>query len=126
VEKNSQAVLRRSVNDFLNFELDEAALERLRWRDFGNGLSMSRLARADKCELVLYRIAAGAPADAFLRHEHVGGEFYLMLKGKIADETGEYEKGDVVFLEPQSVHTPRAIGETVVLVLWPAGVRIVD
>ena len=34
--------------------------------------------------------------------------------------------GDVVFLDPQSVHTPRAIGETVVLVLWPAGVRLVD
>jgi len=24
------------------------------------------------------------------------------------------------------VHTPRAIGETLVLVLWPAGVRIVE
>ena len=52
--------------------------------------------------------------------------FTLVLKGKIGDETGEYETGDVVFLDPQSVHTPRAIGETVVLVLWPAGVRLVD
>jgi len=31
-----------------------------------------------------------------------------------------------VFLDSHSVHTPRAVGETVVLVLWPAGVRIVD
>ena len=62
----------------------------------------------------------------FLKHEHIGGEFYLVLKGKIADETGEYEKGEIVFLDPQSVHTPFAIGETVVLVLWPAGVRLVD
>ncbi|HEY2918437.1 MAG TPA: cupin domain-containing protein [Candidatus Binatia bacterium] len=118
--------MRRSLNDFLRFELNEAVLDRLQWRDFGNGLSMSRLAREDQRELVLYRIAANASADAFLQHEHIGGEFYLVLKGKIADETGEYEKGDIVFLDPHSVHTPRAVGETIVLVFWPAGVRIVD
>ena len=124
--ENGTGVLRRSLNDFLSFRLDEAALDRLSWRDFGNGLEMSRLAREGKRELVLYRIAADASPQAFLKHEHLGGEFYLVLKGKIGDETGEYETGDVVFLDPQSVHTPRAIGETVVLVLWPAGVRLVD
>ena len=50
----------------------------------------------------------------------------MVLKGKIVDETGEYEKGDMVLLDPQTVHTPRALGETVVLVLWPRGVRLVD
>ena len=124
--ENGTGVLRRSLNDFLSIQLDDAALDRLSWRDFGNGLEMSRLARQGKRELVLYRIAADASPDAFVKHEHVGGEFYLVLKGKIGDETGEYESGDVVFLDPQSVHTPRAIGETVVLVLWPAGVRLVD
>jgi anti-sigma factor ChrR (cupin superfamily) len=126
VSENTLGLLRRSLNDFLSFEVDEAALDRLQWRDFGNGLSMSRLAREGQRELVLYRIAANASADAFLKHEHIGGEFYLVLKGKIADETGEYEKGDIVFLDPHSVHTPRAVDETVVLVFWPAGVRIVD
>jgi len=124
--ENNQDVLRRSLNDFLRIDIDDAALNRLQWRDFGNGLAMSRLARAGERELVLYRIAADAARDAFLKHEHIGGEFYLVLKGKIADETGEYEKGDAVFLDPQSVHTPFAIGETVVLVLWPAGVRLMD
>jgi len=126
VDQNNSGVLRRSLNDFLSIELDKTALDRLQWHDFGNGLSMSRLARADKRELVLYRIVADASAEAFLKHEHIGGEFYLVLKGRIADETGEYNKGDIVFLDPHSVHTPRAIGETVVLVLWPAGVRIVE
>jgi len=124
--ENSKDVLRRSLNDFLRIDIDDAALDRLQWRDFGNGLAMSRLARAGQRELVLYRIAADAARNAFLKHEHIGGEFYLVLKGKIADETGEYEKGEVVFLDPKSVHTPFAIGETVVLVLWPAGVRLVD
>jgi anti-sigma factor ChrR (cupin superfamily) len=125
VDQSNRGVLRRSLGDFLRFEADEAALDRLPWRDFGNGLSMSRLARADRRELVLYRIAADASNDAFLKHEHIGGEFYLVLKGTIADETGEYEKGEIVFLDPHSVHTPKAIGETIVLVLWPAGVQIV-
>ena len=124
--ENDTGVLRRSLKDFLSIRLDETALGRLTWRDFGNGLEMSRLARQGKRELVLYRIAADASPDAFVKHEHLGGEFYLVLKGKIGDETGEYEAGDVVFLDPQSVHTPRAKGETVVLVLWPAGVRLVD
>jgi anti-sigma factor ChrR (cupin superfamily) len=126
VEQDDAGVLRRSLNDFLRLELDEANFNRLPWRDFGNGLSMSRLARRGQSELVLYRITADAAADAFVKHEHIGGEFYLVLKGKIADETGEYNKGDIVFLDPRSVHTPRAVGDTVVLVLWPAGVRIVD
>lgn len=126
MDQENRGLLRGSLRDFVSFQIDTAALDRLSWRDFGNGLSMSRLARSDKRELVLYRIAANASADAFLKHEHIGGEFYLVLNGKIADETGEYEKGDVVFLDPQSVHTPRAIGETLVLVLWPAGVRIVE
>ena len=87
---------------------------------------MARLAREGKRELVLYRIAANAASDAFLKHENIGGEFYLVLKGRIADETGEYIEGDMVFLDPRSVHRPRAIGDTIVLVLWPEGVRIID
>lgn len=126
MNSNTSGVLRRSLNDFLRLDLDDAALGRLQWRDFGNGLSMSRLAREGQRELVLYRIAADASVNAFLKHEHVGGEFYLVLKGRIADETGEYQKGDVVFLDPHSVHTPRAVGETVVLVFWPGGVKIID
>ena len=126
MNQSAGGVLRRSLNDFLHIELDEAALNRLQWRDFGNGLSMARLAREDARELVLYRTAADASPDAFVKHEHIGGEFYLVLKGKIADETGEYETGDLVFLDARSVHTPRAVGETIVLVVWPAGVRLVD
>ncbi|HEY6365682.1 MAG TPA: cupin domain-containing protein [Candidatus Binatia bacterium] len=119
-------MLRRSLNDILRIELNAEALDRLSWRDFGNGLAMARLAREGKRELVLYRIAANAASDAFLKHEHIGGEFYLVVKGRIADETGEYVEGDMVFLDPRSVHRPRAIGDTIVLVLWPEGVRIID
>jgi len=119
-------LLRRSLRDFIQFQLDDQTLARLQWKDFGNGLSMARLAREGKKELVLYRARADADPKAFLRHEHIGGEFYLVLKGSIADETGVYEEGDLVYLDPQSAHTPRGVGETVVLVLWPEGVRVVE
>jgi len=119
-------ILKRNIGDFMSVELVEEALDRLPWKDFGKGLSMARLAREGAREIVVYRIRADADPKAFLKHEHIGGEFYLILKGGIEDETGTYQKGDLVFLDPHSVHTPRAIGETVVLVLWPAGVRIVE
>jgi anti-sigma factor ChrR (cupin superfamily) len=119
------AIFRTSIKDILDIRLVEDSIDRLSWRDFGNGLSMARLAKEAKRELVLYRIAADAAPDAFLKHEHLGGEFYLVLKGRIEDETGRFEPGDVVYLDAHSVHTPRAIGDTLVLVLWPEGVRLI-
>ena len=121
----STTVFRTSIKDIVDIQLVEDNIDRLSWRDFGNGLSMARLAKEDERELVLYRIAADAAPDAFVKHEHRGGEFYLVLKGRIEDETGRFEKGDLVYLDAHSVHTPRAIGDTLVLVLWPEGVRLV-
>jgi anti-sigma factor ChrR (cupin superfamily) len=119
-------VFRKSIKDIVDIQLVEDNIDRLSWRDFGNGLWMARLAKDGKRELVLYRIAADAAPDAFVKHEHVGGEFYLVLKGRIDDESGRFEKGDVVYLDAHSVHTPRSIGDTLVLVLWPEGVRLVS
>jgi anti-sigma factor ChrR (cupin superfamily) len=119
-------VLHRLLTDIIRFDLDQAGLDRLQWRDFGNGLAMCRLAREGKREMVLYRIAPDAAPNAFLRHEHVGGEIYLVLKGAIADDSGHYEAGELVYLDAQSVHTPRAVGETVVLVVWPGGVQVLE
>jgi anti-sigma factor ChrR (cupin superfamily) len=110
------------MSDLVRVDVDEAALDRLEWRDFGQGVRLARLAREGDAGLVLYRIAADAPADAFAPHRHAGGEAYLVLKGRIADETGRYPKGSFVWLPPDSHHAPRAEGETVVLVLWPKGV----
>lgn len=119
-------LLRHSLKDLITIQVDHEALDRLSWRDFGNGLALARLARQGARELVLYRIKADADPKAFLKHEHIGGEFYLVLQGGIEDETGVYREGDIVFLDPKSVHTPRGDGETVVLVLWPQGVRVLE
>lgn len=116
--------LARDLTDLLSIRLDERALADLEWRKFGNGVELGKLQREGDASLVLYRVEEGAPRDAFARHRHPGGEAYLVLKGRIADETGSYPAGTFVWLPEDSVHTPWAEGETVVLVLWPGGVRI--
>jgi anti-sigma factor ChrR (cupin superfamily) len=119
-------ILRHSLKELISIQVNDEILRGLEWKDFGNGLSMSRLARDGRGEFVLYRIRSDADPNAFLRHEHIGGEFYLMVKGRIEDEYGVYEEGDIVYLNRGSVHSPRAFGETIVLVLWPEGVRILE
>lgn len=117
--------LAHDLSNLLRIELDEAGLDsQVEWRRFGKGVELGRLAREGQADLVLYRVAADAPSDAFQRHRHAGGEAYLVLKGVIADESGRYPAGSFVWLPRDSVHTPWAEGETVVLVLWPEGVRI--
>src|SRR2546422_7572036 len=114
------SVLRYSINNLMRVDLDMDALERLQWKDFGNGLSMARLARQGSRELVFYRVRADAATDAFLKHEHIGGEFFFIVRGKIIDENGEDEEGDNVFFDSKSIHKPPAVGGTPVLVPWPA------
>jgi len=116
-------VFRHDLTALVKLELDADAIAALSWKDFGNGSSMARLARDGETGLVLYRIAEDARQDAFQPHVHVGGEMYLVLRGAIEDESGRYEAGELVYLPPGSKHTPRGAGETIVLVLWPNGVR---
>ena len=116
--------LTHDLTAFLSMSLDEAALDGIEWRKFGKGVELGKLAREGKAGLVLYRVAADAPKDAFQRHRHDGGEAYVVLKGVIADEYGRYPAGSFVWLPRDSVHTPWSEGETLVLVLWPEGVHI--
>ena len=112
------------LRDFLKLDLDESALDKLEWRDYGKGVELAKLKKGEDASLVLYRVADGAPRDGFARHRHPGGEAYLVLKGTIADEFGEYPEGSFVWLPPDSTHTPWAEGHTIVLVLWPRGVEL--
>ena len=47
-------LLRHSLKGLIEIQLDHAALDKLQWKDFGNGLSMARLAREGARELVLW------------------------------------------------------------------------
>jgi anti-sigma factor ChrR (cupin superfamily) len=117
--------LARSILDLFSINLNREAFAGLQWKDFHNGLLMARLAREGNAELILYRVDSDQPL-AFLQHEHTGGEVYLVLSGTVEDEFGTYHAGDFVYLERGSIHRPRAAGGTVILVLWPNGVRVVE
>jgi len=111
------------LGGLLHFEIDEPALAKLPWRDFGNGVALAKLARQGPAGMVLYRIAADADPAAFTPHRHPGGEFYLVLKGAIADESGTYGPGEAIWMSPGSRHSPRGVGDTLILVLWPNGIE---
>ncbi|MGQ0614050.1 MAG: cupin domain-containing protein [Planctomycetaceae bacterium] len=117
-------VLSADLTGLCTLALDDAALDRLAWRAYGKGVRLAKLAREGEGGIVLYRVDAAAPRDAFLPHIHTGGEAYFVLKGVIADETGRYGAGSFVWLPPASRHRPWCEGETVVLVLWPSGVAV--
>jgi len=56
-------------------------------------------------------IVSYAPGATFPRHEHPGGEEFLVLEGLLADELGSYAKGTYVRNPPGSGHAPRAGSE---------------
>jgi len=116
--------LSADLTGLCSLALDDAALDRLAWRAYGEGVRLAKLAREGEGGIVLYRVDGDAPRDAFLPHTHTGGEAYFVLRGVIADETGRYEAGSFVWLPPGSSHRPWCEGGTVVLVLWPRGVAI--
>ena len=61
--------------------------------------------------------------EAFMPHSHPGGETYLVLEGEVYDEDGTYPPGSIVWMDPGSTHTPKTKGQTLILVLWPDGVK---
>jgi anti-sigma factor ChrR (cupin superfamily) len=119
------SVLQYDLGSLVRMDIDDAALAKLPWKDFGNGTAIAKLAREGETGLVAYRIAKDAPDDAFRPHTHPGGEAYIVLRGAITDESGTYPAGSLLWLAPASRHTPRGSREhdTVILVLWPNGIR---
>ena len=114
------------MSAWLGFELDRDLLDNaVSWKDLGTGVLFGKLAREGKASLVLYDCDSEVEVDAFMPHMHPGGECYLVLEGSVVDDAGEYPTGSIVWMEPQSEHTPRTVGRTLILVLWPDGVKAV-
>ena len=60
-----------------------------------------------------------APGSRFPRHDHPGGEEFLVLEGTFQDETGEYPVGAYVRNPPGSGHAPGSEpGCTIFVKLW--------
>ena len=110
--------------DWLSFNVDRDWIdENVKWRDFGTGVRLGKLAREDAISLVLYDVVSDVDIDAFMPHSHPGGECYLVLEGEVWDEDGTYPEGSIVWMGRETTHTPRTRGQTLILVLWPEGVK---
>ena len=119
-------VFTHNMADWLGFNVDKAWLEEnVKWKDFGTGVRLGRLYREDACSLVLYEADSEVEVDAFMPHSHPGGEAYIVLEGEVWDENGTYPTGSLVWMDRETTHTPRTRGKTLILVLWPEGVKSV-
>jgi len=119
-------VFTKDLSDWMSVSFDREWLEEnIRWKDFGTGVRLGKLAREGSTSLVLYDCAAEVEVDAFMPHMHPGGEVYLVLEGEVYDEDGTYPKGSIVWMNPGTQHTPKTRENTLILVLWPDGVKAI-
>ena len=113
------------LSEWLSIGFDSEWLEEnIRWKDFGTGVRLGRIAREDSTSLVLYDADPDVEVEAFQPHMHPGGEVYLVLEGEVYDEFGTYPKGSIVWMDPKSEHNPKTRERTLILVLWPDGVKV--
>ena len=113
------------LSDWLSIDFDSEWLEEnIRWKDFGTGVRLGRIAREDSTSLVLYDADPEVEVEAFKPHSHPGGEVYLVLEGEVYDEFCTYPKGSIVWMDPNSEHNPKTRERTLILVLWPDGVKV--
>tara|TARA_B100001287_G_scaffold275605_1_gene283737 strand:+ start:817 stop:1257 length:441 start_codon:yes stop_codon:yes gene_type:complete len=119
-------VFTHDMSDWLGFTIDKQWLEdNIAWKDFETGVRLGKLKREEKCSLVLYDANSEVSVDAFMPHMHPGGEAYLVLEGEVWDDDGTYPTGSIVWMDKASKHNPKTRGRTLILVLWPEGVKIV-
>ena len=112
------------LSAWLSWSVDREWIEEnVKWRDFGTGVRLGKLAKEGNTSLVLYDVVSDVDIEAFMPHSHPGGETYLVLEGEVYDEDGTYPPGSIVWMDPGSTHTPKTKGQTLILVLWSDGVK---
>jgi anti-sigma factor ChrR (cupin superfamily) len=117
-------VFTHDMSDWLSFNIDRDWLDKnISWRDFETGVKLGKLKREEKISLVLYEANSEVTVDAFMPHMHPGGEAYIVLEGEVWDEDGTYPTGSIVWMNRETTHTPKTRGKTLILVLWPEGVK---
>ena len=73
---------------------------------------------------MLYDADSDVEVEDFQTHMPPGGEVNLLLEGEVYDEFGTYPKGSIVWMEPESEHNPKTREKTLILALWPDGVKV--
>ncbi|MBI4175065.1 cupin domain-containing protein [Candidatus Berkelbacteria bacterium] len=95
------------------------------WIEVGEGLRMANLGKSGTCRTVLFHVAADAPPTVWKRHLHPGGEITVVLFGSYKDADQVHWATTVQFAPAGSIHAPEPNDEeTLLLVVWPDGVKI--
>lgn len=100
-----RAALQVGVPAVLCNALGNVALDDLKWRSKGPGISAFEvpLTNRGKTHLQLLRIAPGRKLP---EHGHGGEEITVVLRGSYKDHTGSYAAGDVADLDEDTEHQP--------------------
>ena len=80
-----------------------------RWKTFYPGLAIYELPL--ECRQSRARFIKGQPAAKLPHHEHRGLEITLVLDGAYEDETGFYQRGDLVVIDETIEHSTVACGQ---------------
>ncbi len=84
-----------------------------------NGVMRRMLFRIGEEKARATSIVRYAPGSCFPRHEHDGGEEFLVLEGTFQDETGDFPAGAYVRNPPGTGHAPGSqAGCTILVRLW--------
>ena len=98
------SALPRPLARHLGMELDD-----IPWKTLAPGVEQFKIKLARRGgDLRLLRVQ---PGRKLLRHGHYGSELTLVIEGAYADETGDYQAGEVADLDEDVEHRPRVIGE---------------
>ena len=71
---------------------------------------------------MLYDADSEVTVDAFMPHMHPGGEAYLVLEGEVWVMMA-LPNWINCLMDRETTHTPKTRGKTLILVLWPEGVK---
>ena len=112
------------LSDWLSFNIDREWInENIKWRDFGTGVRLGKLAREDALSLVLYDVVSDVDIDAFMPHSHPWRRMLPRSRRRGLGRRWTYPEGSIVWMDRETTHTPRTRGQTLILVLWPEGVK---
>ncbi len=85
-------------------------INNLKWEMASTSAKSCRLAKTESgANIGLLRIK---PGGSIAKHDHLGEEYTVILKGAFSDESGVYGPGDFLLRKPQEQHTPVATRDT--------------
>ena len=80
--------------------------DQLEWKGMSRSIKEFKLPISDaQYSAKLYKISAGKELPV---HTHKGNEFTLVMDGSFSDNAGNYNQGDFILADTQTVHQPKA------------------